>query len=133
MGQTTSELPIGENFVTPRTLLRMSYFLELAEGNERILNSLAKGTLGTDAGEKFVAYLASVHGTLEVEDVLKSQRILKSYKFKDSLEGNLFVEKLAVWLKGKAEDWRDNHYLDECKTFVLAKNPIRSNGKANES
>ncbi len=41
-----------------------------------------KGTLGTDAGEKFVAYLASVHGTLEVEDVLKSQRILKSYKFK---------------------------------------------------
>jgi len=124
IGTDTSELPIGENFVTPRTLLRMSYFLELAEGNERILNSLAKGTLGTDAGEKFVAYLASVHGTLEVEDVLKSQRILKSYKFKDSLEGNLFVEKLAVWLKGKAEDWRDNHYLDECKTFVLAKNPF---------
>ncbi len=73
IGTDTSELPIGENFVTPRTLLRMSYFLTLAKGNHRLLESLAKGTLGTDSGEKFIAYLTSVHGTLEVEDVLNSQ------------------------------------------------------------
>ncbi len=103
IGTDTSELPIGENFVTPRTLLRMSYFLTLAKGNHRLLESLAKGTLGTDSGEKFIAYLTSVHGTLEVEDVLNSKRILKTYKFDDPLEGNLFVEKINAWLLREAE------------------------------
>ncbi len=47
IGTDTSELPIGENFVTPRTLLRMSYFLELAEGNERILTVCKRDLSGT--------------------------------------------------------------------------------------
>ncbi len=50
-----------------------------------------------------MAYLTSVHGTLEVEDVLNSKRILKTYKFDDPLEGNLFVEKINAWLLREAE------------------------------
>jgi hypothetical protein len=118
------ELEVGDSFMTPRSLMRLNQMIKLTDGNDELLEVVAKSSLGEESGEKFIAYLSSVYGTLDVEDILNSKKLLKTRKFKDSIEGQLFIEKFMVWLKRRTSIWQKNDWITDCYQLAEQRNPF---------